>query len=61
LVPDTLGDDKKIVSLFLSLFFFSFSDVGENGDAPFIRKKIGNGKYASYVVSINSSIKNHWL
>jgi hypothetical protein len=41
-------------------FFFSFSDVGENGDAPFIRKRIGKENRASYVVSINSS-KNHWF
>jgi hypothetical protein len=30
----------------------------ENGDAPFIRKKIGNGKPPSDVVLINSPIKN---
>jgi hypothetical protein len=50
--------EKKIASLFLSLFFFLLSYVGENGDAPFIRR-IGKENHGSYVVSINSSIKNH--
>jgi hypothetical protein len=55
---------KKIVEIkifscpLLSVFGFSLSDVGENGDAAFIRKAIGNRKPASYVVSIKSSIKN---
>jgi hypothetical protein len=52
------GEKKNSVFIFKP-FFFSLSDVGENGDAPFIRKKIGDGKRESYVVSINSSIKNH--
>ncbi len=42
-------------------FFFSLPDVGENEDAAFIRRGIGNRKHASYVVSENSSIKNQWL
>jgi hypothetical protein len=33
---------------------------GENWDAPFIRMRIGKENHASYVVSINSSIKNHY-
>jgi hypothetical protein len=56
-----LGVEKKIASLYLSLFPFSLSDVGENGGAAFIRRGIGNRKHASYVDSINSSIKNHSL
>jgi hypothetical protein len=40
-------------------FFFLLSDVGENGDAPFVRRRIGKENHANYVVSINSSIKNH--
>jgi hypothetical protein len=42
-------------------FFFSLSDVGENGDPAFIRRGIGNRKHTIYVVSINSSIKNHFF
>ncbi len=34
--------------------------MGKTGDAPFIRRRIGKENRASYVVSINSSIKNHW-
>jgi hypothetical protein len=44
----------------LKSFFFSLSDVGENGDVNFIRRGIENRKNTLYVVSINSSIKNHF-
>jgi hypothetical protein len=54
-----LSVEKKIESLFLSLLFLS--DVGENGGVVFVRRGIGNRKLASYVVSINSSIKIQWL
>ena len=58
-VPDALSVEEKIASLFFKPFFFSLSDVRENGDAAFIRRGIRNRNDASYVVSINSSIKNH--
>ena len=51
---------KRKYRLYFKPFFFSLSDVGENGDAPFIRRRIGKENHASYVVSINSSIKNQW-
>jgi hypothetical protein len=50
-----------MASLLLSLFSFSFTDVGEDGDPVLKRRGIGNRKHSSYVVSINSSIKNHRL
>jgi hypothetical protein len=47
-----LSGEKKNSVFILKIFFFSFF-VAENGEAPFIRKKIGNGKPPSGVVPIN--------
>jgi hypothetical protein len=52
---------KEIVFTYFEAFFLFTFWLGEKRDAPFIRRGIGNGKHASYVVSMNSSIKNHWL
>jgi hypothetical protein len=56
-VPDTMSGEKKNSVFIFKSFSFRFSDVAENGDAPFITKKIGNGKPPSDVVPINSPIK----
>jgi hypothetical protein len=68
-VPDILSGEKKLASLFFKAFFVSFSHVGQmrrwsNGDVPchasvHLSSEFEGEEHASYVVSINSSIKSH--
>jgi hypothetical protein len=63
-VPDTLGDEKEIASLFLSLFSFRFLSLVKRGCSlsglGAFSSEFEGVEHPCNVVPINTSIKNHW-